>query len=444
MSDPVDDFLVVACVPLDRAHASGTIDRAEAIRAVHPDLPSRDLYAAAVLGEDSAVRRFVEGDPRRASAKGGPHGWDALTYLCFSNYLKVDRARSDGFVRAARILLEAGAPAATGFYSNDHQPNPEWESVLYGAAGVAHHEGVTRVLLEHGADPNDEEVPYHAPETYDNAALEAIVESGRLTADNLASMLLRKADWHDFDGLAYLLDRGADPNLMTRWGYTAFHQVLRRDNAYEHVELVLDRGGDPVLPSRRDGLSAVAVAIRRGRGRVLDLFDQRGRLPTLHGIERLLAACARDDNAAVRAIAASEPDLVRLVQNDGGRLLAEFAGTNNTAGVGHLLDLGVDIGARYAGDGYFGIAPSSTALHVAAWRGWHDTVRYLIGRGADVNAVDAAGRTPLALAVKACVDSYWTGRRAPDSVQILLAAGASKAGIAVPTGYDAIDTMLAR
>ena len=26
---------------------------------------------------------------------------------------------------------------------------------------------------------------------------------------------------------------------------------------------------------------------------------------------------------------------------------------------------------------------------------------------------DANGRTPLALAVRACVDSYWTGRRSP-------------------------------
>jgi hypothetical protein len=54
------------------------------------------------------------------------------------------------------LLLDAGASANTGFYSDDHQP-PEFESVLYGAAGVAHHPGVTRVLLERGADPNDGE-----------------------------------------------------------------------------------------------------------------------------------------------------------------------------------------------------------------------------------------------------------------------------------------------
>ena len=44
-------------------------------------------------------------------------------------------------------------------------------------------------------------------------------------------MLLRKADWHDYEGIKYLLEHGADPNLMTMWGYTALHQALRRDNA---------------------------------------------------------------------------------------------------------------------------------------------------------------------------------------------------------------------
>lgn len=109
---------------------------------------------------------------------------------------RVARARTEGFVQAAQALLNAGASANTGFYSNDHQP-PEFESVLYGAAGVAHHAEVTRLLLERGADPNDGEVVYHTPETYDNAALKLLIETGKLTADSLAAMLLRKCDWHD-------------------------------------------------------------------------------------------------------------------------------------------------------------------------------------------------------------------------------------------------------
>ncbi|MGB0123143.1 MAG: hypothetical protein WBP63_06885 [Silvibacterium sp.] len=44
--------------------------------------------------------------------------------------------------------------------------------------------------------------------------------------------------------------------------------------------------------------------------------------------------------------------------------------------------------------------------------------------------------TPLALAIKACVDSYWKYRRTPESIDALLRAGAAIAGIEIPGGYD--------
>lgn len=115
---------------------------------------------------------------------------------------------------------------------------------LYGAAGVAHHAPLTRLLLQRGADPNDAEVLYHSPEEWDNLALKALVESGKLTVDSLATMLLRKADWHDYDGIKYLLEHGADPNRMSGWGHTALHQALKRDNQLANIEVMLDHGAD--------------------------------------------------------------------------------------------------------------------------------------------------------------------------------------------------------
>src|SRR5206468_6088340 len=101
------------------------------------------------------------------------------------------------------------------------------------------------------------------------------------------------------------------------------------------------------------------------------------------------------------------------------------------------LDLGVPVDALYQGDPYMGIAKRSTALHVAAWRACPDVVYLLIARGAAVNVSDEQGRTPLMLAVKASVDSYWSYRRSPHSVKALLDAGAAATGISLPTGYDA-------
>jgi ankyrin repeat protein len=434
MDDPRAAFI-------DAALWHGSLERAEAILAAHPEIASSDIHTAAILGDAAAVRRFLEIDPGNATATTGPYGGDALVYLCLSKYLRLDPARSDGFLRAATALLDAGADANSGFWTTGEYP--EFETALYGAAGVAHHAEMTRLLLGRGANPNDGEAVYHSPETHDNAALKLLVETGRLTDDNLAMMLIRKHDWHDYDGVKYLLEHGADPNHRRKRGFRAIHHAIARDNDIKIIELLLDHGADPTLAE--DGRSAVAIAARRGRGDLLALFERRGIPVELEGAERLIAACARNDRAGVRALAGREPDLVRQLVAEGGRLLAEFAGNGNRDGVGNLLDLGAEVTAPFTeGDRYWDVAKNSMALHVAAWRACHGTVKLLIERGAPLDTQDGKGRTPLALAVKACVDSYWMRRRTPESVEALLRAGASVQGVPFPTGYAEVDELLTR
>src|SRR6266436_1742476 len=451
VSDPVAALIEAACAPRAAWHSSGTLERAEAILAAHPQVATANIYTAAILGDVVGVRRFLALDAQKATAKGGSYGWDALTYLCFSKYLRLDRARSKGFLRAAKALLDAGASANTGWLETSHEPHPEWESAIYGAAGIAQHPEVTRLLLERGADPNDGETPYHVPETYDNTVLKILVESGKLNDRSLTTLLLRKTDWHDFAGIKWLLEHGADPNRATHWGRTAFHHAVLRDNGIEIFEVLLEHGADPTLVAERPdlrlrdgpGMSAVAMAARRGRGDLLELMERRSIPIEFEGIEQLIAACARNDSAKVQAIAAEEPGLVRVLVVQGGKPLAEFAGAGNTDGVRQLLDLGVDVNAvTEDGDLYFDVAKNSTALHSAAWRARPATVKFLIERGAPVNALDGKGRTALALAVRACVDSYWKQRRTPETVEALLKAGASVRGVKYPSGYGEVDELL--
>jgi hypothetical protein len=156
-----------------------------------------------------------------------------------------------------------------------------------------------------------------------------------------------------------------------------------------------------------------------------------------------LAACARHDAPAAKAIAASNSPALSELRADGGRYLAWFAGVGNTDGVRLLLDLGVAVDAPFVeGEGYFDVAKNSLAIHVAAWRASHATLRLLIERGSPIDTPDGKGRTPLALAVRACVDSYWTRRRSPESVKALLDAGASVRGVPFPSGYAAVDDLL--
>src|SRR5262249_40830161 len=146
--------------------------------------------------------------------------------------------------------------------------------------------------------------------------------------------------------IKWLLEHGANPNAITHWKGTPLFHAVQRDNAIEIIELVLEHGGDPTIATG-DGRSTVGLAARRGRGDVLDLFSRRGIRIGLEGVDRLIAACARNDAETIGLIVAQDPRTVQEVVAQGGPLLVEFAGNGNTNGVRQLLDLGIDVNARH-------------------------------------------------------------------------------------------------
>jgi ankyrin repeat protein len=397
-----DEFIIAAVVPR-AAHASGTLDAAEAILAAHPEVARGDLYAASVLGDSDELASLLAETPGQARAGGGPLGWDALTYLCFSQYLRL--RPSDGFVSAADLLLDAGADPNSGYFDAEHQPEPTFESVLYGAAGVAHHAALTRLLLARGADPNlGGEVAYHGAEGFENGAMEAVVESGRLSESGLTTMLHRKLDWTDLRGLSWLLAHGADPNTVTAWGDRALHHSLGRDNALRFLEVLMDAGADPSLGAPRfEGRSAVAVAAWAGRADALDLFARRGFATDLAGDDAFFAALARADRGVVLALVEAEPAIVARIEAKNPGTLARLAGAGNTSAVALALDLGFPL--------------SDQALPLAVWRERTETVRLLLARGAAVSG------PVLSLAERAQSEhSDWTPHDSPEILELLTAA----------------------
>ncbi len=357
---------------------------------------------------------------------------------CASRNTLGSTARADGFLRTARLLLERGASAKTGFYSHHHEPDPAFETAIYGAAGVANHAELTRLLLAHGADPNDGETPYHVPERYDNAALKLLVESGNLDRAGITTMLHRKHDWHDYEGIEWLLAHGADPNEMSSWGRRALHQALERNNPVRFFELLLDRGADAKLPAK-NGRSAVAIAARMGRGDVLDLFARRGVSIDLEREEALLAACAHADEAGARVIVARAPGMIASIETEDPAIVADVAGAGNTAAVRLMLDLGFSVASRTRRTG----APHDTALHAAVWRSRHGTAKLLVERGAPLEVTNDRGETPLAYAVRALVQSEWTVHLSAETVAVLLEAGARVESVTLfPSGFEEVDELL--
>ena len=101
LDDPVAAFIEVAFVPRHSRHSSGTLEHAEMILAKYPQVAASNVYTAAILADEAGVRNFLSRDPKSSIATGGPHGWDALTHLCFLSISQVG-SRSFTSFRANR------------------------------------------------------------------------------------------------------------------------------------------------------------------------------------------------------------------------------------------------------------------------------------------------------------------------------------------------------
>src|SRR2546427_12771473 len=85
---------------IDAATWHGSLERAEAILAAHPELASSDIHTAAVLGDDAALRRFLERDQANATAKSDPYGGEPPLSLCLPEYPPPRPARAEALPRA--------------------------------------------------------------------------------------------------------------------------------------------------------------------------------------------------------------------------------------------------------------------------------------------------------------------------------------------------------
>lgn len=416
----------------------GRLEEADRLLRDYPDLAVSSIHIAAILADTDSVKQFLASNPDSVKLNEHAYGANPLTMLCFSKYLSCKKIDEDKFVECAQLLIAAGADVNIGFQWNGQFP--DYETPLYGAAGVAHNAKLTTLLLKHGADPNDVEAVYHSPETYQNDAMKALVETGKVKPEHLALMLIRKHDFHDYDGAKWLLEYGVDANVKWNNNYP-LHHALKRCNSIDMIKLLFDHGAEASV--MQDELSGVARAAREGRADVLLFFRERGIDTRLHGIDELLAACALGDEIKVRSLLRNNRISHELMQTK-NTVLAKFAGNGNAVGVALLVNSGIDVNTPYTnGDGYFEIPKNSLPIHIACWRAKHEVVKFLIRAGANIHTPDANNRTPLALAIKACVNSYWTELRKPDSVKALLEAGAEASKVVYPTGYAEIDSLIA-
>ena len=247
------------------------------------------------------------------------------------------------------------------------------------------------LLLAAGADPNDT-----AP-----AGTSALVVAAHSGHGALAGLLL---------------DVGADANALGA-GYTPLHAAILRGDA-ALVQALLAHGADPnarllrgtryarqgklfALDMAWTGATPYFLAAKFGRGDIMRRLAEHGADPhagLTGGVTPLMAAAGmltRGFGRAGKDRLGREMDSaemeVALTQDPDRR---SVMGSGIEA-VKVAVELGADVNAASA--------TGDTALHLAAFHGFKTVARYLVSRGARLDATNHRGETPLdrALAARA-------------------------------------------
>lgn len=210
-------------------------------------------------------------------------------------------------------------------------------------------------------------------------------------------------------GFETLIRRNANPNIADDRGWTSVHILTDHHEVYG-LGLALSHGGDPTIPTVKEGWNAAHIAARAGHYKMLwplldhnpDLVhqrDTRDRTPIFYAVED-------NDNISMQIL--HNKGAVMDLQDAAGDGLAHLATRNGSAKNYHhypvlryVLDHGADPNA---------LNNKQENPVFDAVRG-HDTValEVLAHRGAKMDGINNRQETPLMLA-KQAGHSYVVGR----------------------------------
>lgn len=362
----------------------------------NPALLAKDEpYLACAVGDEAVLRHATERDPDWVHRAGGLLRLPPLVAVTHSGLLQLPAYR-ERLLGCARYLLAAGA-------SPDQAVGNRWPpaslqapdeahplSALYGAAGCNHDPELTQLLLAAGANPDDNESLYHSLDNRECTRL--LLEAGaRITGTNA---MVRVLDLDDLATLQLLLAHGGDANEQpasapsSDWG-SLLLWAIRRRRSTAHIAALLAAGARPDA-RMQDGTPAHTMALRYGLTEVAQLLQNATaqtdgpRHAPLAPDEAFIAACARGDEAAARALQTAHPGILCRLAPAQLRLLPELAAQGCSEAVRTMVRLGWPIEER-GGDW------NASALNQAVFRGDAALARFLLEQGADWRAVHGFG-----------------------------------------------------
>jgi ankyrin repeat protein len=328
--------------------------------------PRTPLHLAACYGELKVARALVE---HKANVNSRDKEGKTPLHLL----LEASRRDNDDILDLARFLLE---------HRTDVNIRTTSGWTLLHEVAVKGKLEIVRLLLDYGAYPNAEndegETPLHLvlrSRQYDRSQERRVSIVRQLLVSGVDVNARQKDGWTSLHWAAFtgrvevaqvLFDHGANAKLETEGGETALHTVSRgefdsQEQGVSTARLLLERGVD-VNAREKYGRTSLHYAAFEGRVEVAQVLLDHGANANL------------ETNVGETAL--------HLVSR------GEYNFEEHGVGIARmLLEHGVDVHARnkfYA-----------TALHLAAFRGRPEIVQLLLDHGANPNAENEKGRTPL-------------------------------------------------
>lgn len=343
------------------------------------DAGSTPLHVAATNGHKKIVKYLLK---KGAEIDAGDNEHSTPLHV----------AAQSGHLNVVEYLVAKGADL--------HFQDDNGASTLHWAAYNGHIE-VADFLLKKGADLEARKTggstPMHGAAYYGHPEMvKFLVKNGaNIEAKNNAGYtpMLSGAAAGNLELVEYLVDVGANLEATNEWNGTALYFAAQSENK-ELVELLLSKGTQVKSddPEFRSPLYPVAY---EGNIEIAELLIEHGadvKAVNVNGMTPLHMA-SHNGQAEMAGLLIDKGADPNAKDNEGRTPLYKGIQNGHFDFTNVLVNKGGDSGCKESHCG-------QTALHCAAIKGYNDVTKLLIKAGADVNATDNDGCTPLCYACK--------------------------------------------